>query len=181
MTLPETFYAPPGLTKEDIKGAIVLKDRPTWDSIWMDFATHLSERSTCGRASVGCVVVSADNSALLGLGYNGSAKGLPNGCLSDEPGKCGHLHAEINCLIKMNYRDSAIKKMYVTTSPCYNCSVAIVNAGIHEVIFKTKYRDQSGPALLSQAGIIVRQWPTTSQEDHYLRENAISPSGSVLP
>jgi dCMP deaminase len=123
----------------------------------MDFATHLSLRSTCRRASVGCVVVSDDNSIVLGLGYNGGPRGLNNDCLSDVPGQCGHLHAEINCLIKTNFRDSSRKKMYLTMSPCYNCSVAIINAGIQEVIFKTAYRDQTGPALLSQAGILVRR------------------------
>lgn len=147
--------------------------RPSWDEIWMDFATHISQRSTCSRASVGCVVVSSDNSTVLGLGYNGSAKGLPNGCLSDEPGKCGHIHAEINALIKTNYRDAASKKAYITTSPCYNCSIALINAGIQEVIFKTAYRDQTGPALLSQAGVKVRKFPQegVSARDPYLNQD----------
>lgn len=152
-------------------------DRPGWDSIWMEFAGHLSQRSTCRRTSVGCVVVSADNSAVLGLGYNGGAKGLNNECLSDEPGKCGHLHAEINALLKTNYRDAAYKKAYVTLSPCYNCAVAMVNAGIKEVIYRDAYRIQDGLALLSEAGVLVRQWPTTSQEDPYLSASATSPKG----
>jgi dCMP deaminase len=144
--------------------------RPIWDQIWMDFAEHIAQRSTCDRASVGCVVVSSDNSAILGLGYNGSAKGLPNGCLSSEPGKCGHIHAEINALIKTNYRDASFKKAYITTSPCYNCSIALINAGIQEVIFKTAYRDQTGPALLSQAGVKVRKFPEegVSARDPYI-------------
>src|SRR5690349_19329192 len=49
--------------------------RPSWDNIWMDLAEALSKRSTCRRLSVGCVVVSEDNSAVLGIGYNGGAKG----------------------------------------------------------------------------------------------------------
>jgi len=152
-----------------------VRARPGWDDVWMDFATHLSLRSTCRRASVGCVVVSLDNSIVLGLGYNGGPKNGPNDCLSDVPGQCGHLHAEINCLIKANFRDSSVKKMYVTTSPCYNCAVAIVNAGVKEVIYHVKYRDQTGPALLSQAGILVRQWPP-NQEDPYLSASGISPN-----
>ena len=142
--------------------------RPSWDEIWMEFAEHIAERSTCSRAAVGCVVVSDDNSVVLGLGYNGSAKGMPNGCLSDEPGKCGHLHAEINALLKTNYRDASHKKAYITTSPCYNCSIALVNAGIKEVIFKTAYRDQTGPALLAQAGVKVRQFPQEGVPERYL-------------
>jgi dCMP deaminase len=115
-------------------------------------------------------VVSADNSTVLGLGYNGSAKGLPNGCLSDEPGKCGHIHAEINALIKTNYRDASFKKAYLTLSPCYNCSIALINAGIGEVIYKTAYRDQSGLALLSEAGVKVRQFPAQGVPERYLQE-----------
>lgn len=147
--------------------------RPSWDMIWMEFAGRLSERSTCSRASVGCVVVSEDNSVVLGMGYNGSAKGLPNGCLSDEPGKCGHLHAEINALIKTNYRDAASKKAYLTLSPCYNCSVALVNAGIREVIYRDEYRDLSGVKLLTEAGIKVRRFDPKRlpPRDPYIDEN----------
>lgn len=140
---------------EDI---LMEKSRPSWDTIWMEFADRLSERSTCSRTSVGCVVVSEDNSTVLGMGYNGSAKGLPNGCLSSEPGKCGHIHAEINALIKTNYHDASQKKVYITLTPCYNCSVALVNAGVSEVIYRDEYRDLSGLALLTEAGIKVRRF-----------------------
>jgi dCMP deaminase len=125
----------------------------------MDLAEHLAKRSTCKRLSVGCVVVSEDNSAVLGLGYNGSARGLNNGCLSDEPGACGHLHAEINCLIKVNARDAAKKKVYVTTEPCLLCSVALINVGVQEVIYRHPYRKHEGLELLQKAGVKVRQWP----------------------
>jgi dCMP deaminase len=133
--------------------------RPSWDEIWMQFAFNLARRSTCKRASVGCVVVSEDNSVVLGMGYNGGAKGLPNGCISDEPGKCGHLHAEVNALLKTNYRDAAPKKAYITLEPCRECAVALVNAGIQEVIFGQQYRKHDGTELLKEAKIIVRQFP----------------------
>lgn len=149
-----------GIYKENVRAARnEQKVRPSWDSIWMGFAETIAQRSTCTRAEVGCVIVSDDNSLVLGLGYNGGAKGQQNSCISDEPGKCGHLHAEINALIKTNYRDGSVKKAYITTSPCYNCAVALVNAGIAEVIFRVAYRDQTGVALLSNAGVKVRQLP----------------------
>lgn len=147
--------------------------RPGWDLIWMEFAGRLSERSTCRRTSVGCVVVSEDNSAVLGMGYNGGAKGLQNDCLSDEPGKCGHLHAEINALIKTNYRDASPKKVYVTLSPCYNCAVALVNAGVREVIYRDEYRDLTGVRLLSEAGLKIRRFPNPGvpARDPYLDQD----------
>lgn len=132
--------------------------RPSWDSIWIGLASSLAKRSTCGRSSVGCVVVTLDNCHVLSVGYNGSAKGLDNECLSSEPGKCGHLHSEINCLIKMNYNPLVEKKMYVTLSPCRECAVAIVNAGISEVIYRDAYRKTDGADLLFEAGIKVTQY-----------------------
>ena len=147
--------------------------RPSWDSIWMEFAENLAKRSTCKRASVGCVIVSDDHSAVLGLGYNGGPKGLNNECISDEPGKCGHLHAEINALIKTNYRDASAKKAYLTLTPCYNCAVALINANIREVIYLTEYRDPAGIKLLIKAGIAVRKYiPEGLQNrDIYINED----------
>ena len=122
---------------------------------------------------MGCVIVSMDSSTVLGLGYNGGPKGLNNDCLSDEPGKCGHLHAEINALIKATYRDAAAKKAYLTLSPCYNCAVALINFGIKEVIFKTLYRDPAGVKVLEAAGVKVRQFDPERipERDLYLDEN----------
>ena len=153
--------------------------RPSWDVIWMNFAEGLALRSTCRRSSVGCVVVSDDNTAVLGLGYNGGPKGLNNDCLSDEPGKCGHLHAEINALIKATYRDAAKKKAYLTLSPCYNCAVALINFGINEVIFKTQYRDPAGIHVLVKAGVKVRLFDQERVPERDLYINKDGKDGDV--
>jgi dCMP deaminase len=131
--------------------------RPSWDEVYMQMAHMVSRRSTCQRLQVGCLVVSMDNTRVLSLGYNGGAAGIFDDCLSQEPGKCGHLHAEINALIKLNYHDAAQKKIYVTTLPCFTCSVAIINAGIGQVNFSADYRDHSGYDLLVKAKIQIRQ------------------------
>lgn len=133
-------------------------ERPSFDDIWMSTACDLSLRSTCSRASVGCVIVSEDNHRVLAIGYNGGARGVFNDCLSQEPGKCGHLHAEINALIKLDYHEPSDKKAYVTLMPCFNCAVAIINAKIKEVIYKEEYRDTSGIELLKEAKIKVRKF-----------------------
>lgn len=135
----------------------VRPERPSWDEVWMSLASTLARRSTCKRLSVGCVVVSDDNTCVLGIGYNGGPLGGSNECQSDEPGLCGHLHAEINALIKTNYRDAAEKKAYITTEPCYTCAVALVNAGIREVIYRDDYRKHDGVVLLKERGIGVRK------------------------
>ncbi len=163
---------PPAVPSKSVV-LIDLKPRPSWDEIWMSIAGMLALRSTCRRTSVGCVVVSTDNTTVLGLGYNGGPEGLSNDCLSDEPGKCGHLHAEINALIKTTYHSVSSKKVYLTLSPCYGCAVALVNARVSEVVFRELYRDAAGLRLLSQKGIPVRQFDPArvSERDLYLNED----------
>lgn len=131
--------------------------RPNWIKIWIDLAQALSQRSTCSRTKVGCVIVSEDNERVLSLGYNGSARGLANGCVSMEPGKCGHLHAEINALVKLNPHDPVKKVIYTTHSPCLDCATAIINARINRVIYLEEYRRPEGKALLIQAGVEIWQ------------------------
>lgn len=97
------------------------------------------------------------------MGYNGGPKGLRNECLSDEPGHCGHIHAEVNALLKMDYNDPAEKHMYVTVSPCYMCAVATINAGISKVTYLESYRSLSGLELLCEAGVDVSKISYTSQ------------------
>ena len=60
-----------------------------FDATWMDLADSLSRHSTCKRLNVGCAIVSCDDQRVLAIGYNGSWKGGPNACDSDEPGNCG--------------------------------------------------------------------------------------------
>ncbi len=132
--------------------------RPTWNSVWMKLAHNLADRSTCSRLHVGCVVVSMDNTRVLALGYNGGPRGGRNECVSDQPGQCGHLHAEINALIKLNYHECVGKKMYVTTEPCGPCAVAVVNAGISSVIYDRPYRLHEGLETLRKAGIVVERF-----------------------
>ncbi len=129
--------------------------RPTWNSIYMDLAKSIARRSTCNRLQVGCVITSRNNERVLAIGYNGGPKGLHNECISNEPGKCGHLHAEINALIKLDSTNPTPKVLYVTDLPCYSCAVAIVNAGISKVVYDRDYRMKDGLELLRQAGIDV--------------------------
>jgi len=131
--------------------------RPSWDSIWMRFARTIAERSRDPRHQVGAVIVSANNTQVLAVGYNGDQAGGPNEVESLDPGQSGFLHAEINALIKSDYNNPVAKRMYVTLSPCRTCAKALINGGIDEVIYDDEYRDTSGLNLLRQAGISVRQ------------------------
>jgi len=137
-----------------------MTNRPSWDKVWSDVAKSISERSYDPRYQVGALVVTSDNTQVLSVGYNGNYSGGPNAAESNVPGESGFIHAEINCLLKMDYNNPKKKIMYLTLSPCRMCAKAIVNAGISEVIFLNDYRDTSGLNILKESGVSYRRYLT---------------------
>jgi len=139
--------------------------RPKWDEIWMVLATTIGQRSTCKvpDRSIGCVIVSGDNTKVLALGYNGSAKGDTNECEYDGDevkvgsSRCTCVHAEMNALTKLDTSNPCYKKMYITLSPCNLCYKLIVNAGIDEVIYLKEHKLENHKKL-STLGVKVRKY-----------------------
>jgi len=146
-----------------------MKVRPSFSKLMMDLAFSIAERSTCSRLKVGCVITNSEMTEINAIGYNGGAKGQGNECESLEPGKCGHLHAEINALIKADYSVKN-KKAFITTIPCRNCAKALVNGDIVEVYFHHSYRDMSALEIFKAAGILVFQLDDEGNEKHYTFE-----------
>ncbi|MBI4928956.1 MAG: cytidine/deoxycytidylate deaminase family protein [Anaerolineae bacterium] len=118
--------------------------RPDWDSYFLKIASAVSERSTCDRASVGCVLVLEKR--ILTTGFNGSPTGQPH---CDEVGHLmvdGHcvrtIHAETNAIIQAALHGVSTRgsTCYVTHFPCINCAKALVNAGIVRLVFSVAYR-----------------------------------------
>jgi len=132
--------------------------RPEWDNAWMKVTHNVAERSYDPRHKVGTIIVTEDNTQLLSLGYNGNYKGGPNRVESDQPGESGFIHAEQNALIKLDFNNPKVKKMYITLSPCSHCAKMIVNSNIDEVIYDQEYRDARGLDILREAGVKVRQY-----------------------
>lgn len=118
----------------------------------MRMAEELAKRSTCARNQVGSVITTGDLTQVLGVGYNGNARGLPNACDSDEPGRCGCLHSEANALIKAGAQTPE-KLMFVTVSPCVMCAKMIVNSNVRRVYYRAAYRDAGGLEVLERAGV----------------------------
>lgn len=131
--------------------------RPTWDATWASVVSSVSMRSPDPNFKVAAIVVTEDNTQMLALGYNGDHAGGSNERESSAPGESGFIHAEVNCLIKLDFNHPKRKKMYVSLSPCRMCAKAIVNARIDEVIYEKDYRDTSGLEILHAAGIKVRK------------------------
>ena len=130
--------------------------RQTLSQTLMGFAELLSKRSTCARLQVGCIISSADGQRIYSYGYNGNARKFPNSCDSEEPGKCGCIHAEANALIKVGVADPT-KIVYCTCMPCKMCAKMIVNSGASAVYYRNAYRLAEGQAVLRRARIPTKR------------------------
>lgn len=114
-----------------------------------------AENSYCQRRKVGALIVK--DKMIISDGYNGTPAGFENVCEDDESGltKPYVLHAEANAITKIarsgNCSDGAT--LYVTTSPCIECSKLIIQAGIKRVVYREKYRVTDGLDLLNRAGV----------------------------
>lgn len=127
-------------------------DRIPLYEVYMRMAEELAKRSTCARLQVGTVITDPRLENVLGIGYNGNARGLPNRCDSTVPGQCGCIHSEVNALIKApgSVKD---KVMFVSASPCVMCSKLVINSGVTHVFYRHPYRDPTGVELLIEAGL----------------------------
>jgi len=128
----------------------MLTKRKSFKEIYIQLAYLMSSRSSCSRLKVGCVITSDDFRYVYAVGYNGSGSGLPNKCdHSDRQGQCGCLHAEINACINCTKDRHLSKVVFLTHSPCIQCSKALINlGGIKKIWYSEKYRDKKGLSLL---------------------------------
>jgi dCMP deaminase len=133
-------------------------NRPSWKEVWMNVAELMSQRSHHPTFKVGAIITTADNTQILSVGYNGNEAGGDNEPESSEPGMSGLLHAEINCLLKLDYNNPKDKILWLTLSPCPQCAKAIVNSGIKKVIYRDTYRDLKGLEILANAGVKVERF-----------------------
>ncbi|HKZ63141.1 MAG TPA: deaminase [Thermoplasmata archaeon] len=131
-------------------------ERPSVESLIMDFAMSLTRRATCKRAQFGCVITSEDMTQIYGFGYNGTAKGFPHDDCTGEAGVCGCLHSEQNALIKVRVNDPR-KVVFVTGQPCTMCAKLIINSGASKLYYRSAYRSEDGLDLIKRAGIDVER------------------------
>ena len=128
------------------------------DKRYLRMAGICSENSYCQRRKVGALIVK--DKMIISDGYNGTPSGFENIC-EDENGvtKPYVLHAEANAITKIarsnNNADGAT--LYVTDSPCIECSKLIIQAGIKRVVYSREYRLTDGVDLLKRAGIEVER------------------------
>lgn len=128
------------------------------DERYLRMAKIWAENSYCVRRQVGALVVK--DKMIISDGYNGTPSGFENVCEDDNNvTKPYVLHAEANAISKVakSGNSSEGSTLYVTASPCLECSKLIIQAGIKRVVYRDEYRLTDGIDLLKRAGIEVEK------------------------
>ena len=128
------------------------------DRRYLKMAAIWAQNSYCKRRKVGALLVK--DKMIISDGYNGTPSGFENECEDDNNiTKAYVLHAEANAITKVakSGNSSQGATLYVTSSPCLECSKLIIQAGIKRVVFSENYRLEDGINLLKRADIEVEQ------------------------
>lgn len=121
-------------------------------------AAEWGKLSHCDRKQVGAIIVK--DKMIIADGYNGTPSGF-NNCCENEAGETHWyvLHAEANAILKLARSNNSSKgaTLYITLSPCRDCSKLIHQAGIVRVVYRDRYKDTSGLEFLEAAGVVIEQ------------------------
>ena len=137
------------------------------DKTYLKMAETWSQLSKAKRKKVGCLIVK--EGAIISDGYNGTPSGFDNNCeniiylnlnhnfVNNLKTKPEVIHAESNAITKLAKSTQSSKgaTMYITISPCIECSKLIIQSGIKRVVYYEKYRNLEGVNLLNKSGIEV--------------------------
>ncbi|MCT4646527.1 MAG: dCMP deaminase family protein [Carboxylicivirga sp.] len=126
------------------------------DQRYLAMARIWAQNSYCTRRQVGALLVK--DKMIISDGYNGTPSGFENECEDcNNKTKPYVLHAEANAITKVarSNNSSDGSTLYITASPCIECSKLIIQAGIKRVVFAEKYHNTEGLDLLGRAGIEV--------------------------
>jgi dCMP deaminase len=132
------------------------KKQNKYDKAYLRLAKEWSKLSYCKRKQVGAIIVR--DKMIISDGYNGSPSGFEN-CCEDEAGLTNWyvLHAEANAILKVARSTQTCEgaTLYITLSPCKECSKLIHQSGIKRVVYLEGYKDNSGLEFLEKAGVHV--------------------------
>lgn len=132
------------------------KKQKKYDKAYLRIAREWGQLSYCKRKKVGAIIVK--DRMIISDGYNGTPSGFEN-CCEDEQGLTSWyvLHAEANAILKVARSTQSCEgaTLYITMSPCKDCSKLIHQAGITRVVYLEGYKDNSGIDFLLKAGVDV--------------------------
>ena len=128
-----------------------------YDKAYLRIAKEWGQLSYCQRKKVGAIIVR--DKMIISDGYNGTPSGFEN-CCEDEDNntKWYVLHAEANAILKVARSTQSCEgaTLYITLSPCKDCSKLIHQSGIKRVVYHQEYKDDSGLDFLRKAGVEVQ-------------------------
>ena len=134
------------------------KKQLKFDRAYLRIAKEWGKLSHCQRKQVGALIVK--DRMIISDGYNGTPTGFENPC-EDEEGytKWYVLHAEANAILKVAGSTQSCKgaTLYITMSPCKECSKLIHQSGITRLVYQIDYKDNSGIDFLEKAGVEIEQ------------------------
>ncbi len=129
-----------------------------YDRAYMRMAMEWAKLSHCTRKKVGALLVK--DGMVISDGYNGTPSGFPNNC-EDEQGLTLWyvLHAEANAIMKVarSTNNANGATLYLTHSPCKDCSKLVLQAGIKRLVYLSAYKDTAGLDLLAKGGVLIHQ------------------------
>jgi len=131
-----------------------------YDKAYLRMAQEWGKLSYCERKQVGAIIVK--DRMIISDGYNGTPTGFENFCEDDEGyTKWYVLHAEANAILKVAGSTQSCRgaTLYITLSPCRECSKLIHQSGINRVVYQKGYKDNSGLEFLKKAGVEVVYLP----------------------
>ena len=127
-----------------------------YDVAYLKMALEWAKLSYCKRKQVGALIVK--DRTIISDGYNGTPSGFEN-CCEDENNqtKWYVLHAEANAILKISRSTQSREgaTLYLTLSPCKECSKLIFQSGIKRVVYIQDYSDNEGLAFLKDAGVEI--------------------------
>jgi len=130
------------------------KKQLRYDLAYLKMAKEWAKLSYCKRKQVGALIVKGK--MIISDGYNGTPTGFENACEDEENyTKWYVLHAEANAILKVAASTQSCQgaTLYITMSPCKECSKLIHQSGIKRLVYAQAYKDDSGLKFLEKAGI----------------------------
>ena len=127
-----------------------------YDIAYLKMALEWAKLSHCKRRQVGALIVK--DKMIISDGYNGTPTGFENICEDDENyTKWYVLHAEANAIMKVSASTQSSKgaTLYITLSPCKECSKLIFQSGINRLVYYKEYKDRLGLDFLKKSGIEI--------------------------
>lgn len=134
------------------------KKQRRYDMAYLRMAKTWAELSHCDRKQVGAIIVK--DGMIISDGFNGTPSGFDNCCESENGETHWYvLHAEANAILKVakSTHNCQEATLYLTLSPCKECSKLVVQSGIKRVVYADAYKDISGLNFLKEAGVETEQ------------------------